>query len=528
MPRFEPLPERRPAIVAGASSGIGEATAIELAAHGFPVALGARRVEKLDDIVGKINADGGEAVGFHLDVTDPNSVKSFVAQSVRRARRHRGAGGRRRRHLLRQARRDHHRRLRLAVADPPGRRQPAGHRGAAGHDRPPARRPDLRRVRRRAASATAHGRLRRRQGRAGRDGHQPADGTRRHRRACVDRAPGPDEDRDGLEPAGREDRPRAGGLGQVGPGPPRLLPARGGSGTSHHVRRRDTARRLHREHGTSARGPVGRSPRTARNSHSAKRGCQDNDHSHSSAGVRWRRRTRPSRGVPHRPDRFDAAHPRRMRRRRLVPARRQARHPAVRRRGQRVLLPIRRRGSRPGRGVSVHDADLRQGRGVRRQPRAAQGDAAQLGAARRADEGPRRHHRGRSQEDDRQLGRRRRDRTARLLLRADHLHLDGLPDRSEVPRTARPPVRRVLPRTGARHRPAVLRRPVPADRELPAPRRGARETRCAGSGNHEPAASPTRRRTRRTATCSTCWCRSRTRRAIRGSPPTRSPACSSR
>ena len=82
MPRFEPLPERRPAIVAGASSGIGEATAIELAAHGFPVALGARRVEKLDDIVGKIKADGGEAVGFHLDVTDPNSVKSFVAQSV--------------------------------------------------------------------------------------------------------------------------------------------------------------------------------------------------------------------------------------------------------------------------------------------------------------------------------------------------------------------------------------------------------------------------------------------------------------
>ncbi|OCB28452.1 short-chain dehydrogenase [Mycobacterium malmoense] len=82
MPRFDPLPERRPVIVAGASSGIGEATAIELAAHGFPVALGARRVEKLNDIVGKINAEGGEAVGFHLDVTDPNSVKSFVAQSV--------------------------------------------------------------------------------------------------------------------------------------------------------------------------------------------------------------------------------------------------------------------------------------------------------------------------------------------------------------------------------------------------------------------------------------------------------------
>src|SRR5258708_8063490 len=82
MPSSEPLPERRAAIVAVAYSGMGEATAIELAAHGFPVALGARRVEKLDDIVGKINADGGEAVGFHLDVTDPNSVRSFVAQSV--------------------------------------------------------------------------------------------------------------------------------------------------------------------------------------------------------------------------------------------------------------------------------------------------------------------------------------------------------------------------------------------------------------------------------------------------------------
>jgi NADP-dependent 3-hydroxy acid dehydrogenase YdfG len=82
MPRFAPLPDRRPAIVAGASSGIGEATAIEMASRGFPVALGARRVEKLTDIVGKINADGGEAVGFHLDVTDPNSVKAFVTQST--------------------------------------------------------------------------------------------------------------------------------------------------------------------------------------------------------------------------------------------------------------------------------------------------------------------------------------------------------------------------------------------------------------------------------------------------------------
>jgi NAD(P)-dependent dehydrogenase (short-subunit alcohol dehydrogenase family) len=82
MPRFEPHPERRPAIVAGASSGIGAATATELAGRGFPVALGARRIEKLVELVRDIRADGGDAVAFPLDITDPESVKSFVAQSI--------------------------------------------------------------------------------------------------------------------------------------------------------------------------------------------------------------------------------------------------------------------------------------------------------------------------------------------------------------------------------------------------------------------------------------------------------------
>lgn len=82
MPRFDPLPDRRPALVAGASSGIGEATAIKLAASGFPVALGARRVDKLAEIVAAIRADGGEAVAVHLDVTDPDSVKAAVEQTT--------------------------------------------------------------------------------------------------------------------------------------------------------------------------------------------------------------------------------------------------------------------------------------------------------------------------------------------------------------------------------------------------------------------------------------------------------------
>jgi NADP-dependent 3-hydroxy acid dehydrogenase YdfG len=82
MPRFEPHPARRPAIVAGASSGIGAATAVQLAAHGFPVALGARRLDKCQEIAETIRADGGEAIALPLDVTDTESVKGFVHQAT--------------------------------------------------------------------------------------------------------------------------------------------------------------------------------------------------------------------------------------------------------------------------------------------------------------------------------------------------------------------------------------------------------------------------------------------------------------
>ena len=82
MPRFEPHPARRPAIVAGASSGIGAATAVDLAAHGFPVALGARRVDKCQELVEQIRAGGGEAIALPLDVTEQDSVTSFVQQAT--------------------------------------------------------------------------------------------------------------------------------------------------------------------------------------------------------------------------------------------------------------------------------------------------------------------------------------------------------------------------------------------------------------------------------------------------------------
>ncbi len=62
------------AVVTGASSGIGAATARTLAAQGFHVVLGARRLEKLQGVADEI---GGTALA--LDVTDDDSVAAFVA-----------------------------------------------------------------------------------------------------------------------------------------------------------------------------------------------------------------------------------------------------------------------------------------------------------------------------------------------------------------------------------------------------------------------------------------------------------------
>ena len=71
-------PDRRPAVVAGASSGIGAATALTLAAAGHPVALGARRIDRCAELVDAIRESGGEAVAHLLDVTDDTSVTKFA------------------------------------------------------------------------------------------------------------------------------------------------------------------------------------------------------------------------------------------------------------------------------------------------------------------------------------------------------------------------------------------------------------------------------------------------------------------
>lgn len=73
-------PDRRPAVVTGASSGIGAATAETLAARGFPVALGARRADRLEELATRIRDAGGEAVAHPLDLTDLASVEAFAAK----------------------------------------------------------------------------------------------------------------------------------------------------------------------------------------------------------------------------------------------------------------------------------------------------------------------------------------------------------------------------------------------------------------------------------------------------------------
>lgn len=64
--------------ITGASSGIGEAIARHLAGAGARVVLGARRIEKLEQIVSGIKDSGGEAAFTALDVTNPDDVKKFV------------------------------------------------------------------------------------------------------------------------------------------------------------------------------------------------------------------------------------------------------------------------------------------------------------------------------------------------------------------------------------------------------------------------------------------------------------------
>jgi NADP-dependent 3-hydroxy acid dehydrogenase YdfG len=68
----------RVALVTGASSGIGEATAIALAGAGAAVAIGARRKDRLDALAATLRDDGARVLQLDLDVTDEQACRAAV------------------------------------------------------------------------------------------------------------------------------------------------------------------------------------------------------------------------------------------------------------------------------------------------------------------------------------------------------------------------------------------------------------------------------------------------------------------
>lgn len=69
-------------VITGASSGLGEASALHLSKLGAKVVLAARRKERLEQLVGELVAAGGEAVAYQTDVTRADEVKALIQGAV--------------------------------------------------------------------------------------------------------------------------------------------------------------------------------------------------------------------------------------------------------------------------------------------------------------------------------------------------------------------------------------------------------------------------------------------------------------
>ncbi len=71
----------RVAAITGASSGIGEATALTLAGAGAAVSLAARRTDRIDDLAKRIEGEGGRALAIETDVTDEAQANAFITRT---------------------------------------------------------------------------------------------------------------------------------------------------------------------------------------------------------------------------------------------------------------------------------------------------------------------------------------------------------------------------------------------------------------------------------------------------------------
>ncbi|HSZ04270.1 MAG TPA: SDR family NAD(P)-dependent oxidoreductase [Solirubrobacteraceae bacterium] len=67
--------------VTGASSGIGEATALACARAGAAVALAARRMDRIEELAERITGDGGTALAVQTDVADEAQARAFIERA---------------------------------------------------------------------------------------------------------------------------------------------------------------------------------------------------------------------------------------------------------------------------------------------------------------------------------------------------------------------------------------------------------------------------------------------------------------
>jgi len=74
--------EGKVVVITGASSGLGEATARLLSAHGASVVLGARRHDRIRALAGELTGGGGKAIAMTTDVTHREQVKRLVDAAV--------------------------------------------------------------------------------------------------------------------------------------------------------------------------------------------------------------------------------------------------------------------------------------------------------------------------------------------------------------------------------------------------------------------------------------------------------------